>query len=287
MPIARTRRMSPSSLQNDRLQRKGSEDGAIAIMTPFVLIVMLAMFAVALDLSRSYNRKTELQNLADATALAAAANLDGTPAGIDRAITAAGQNSGYNYLYNTAPISWSSSALKFGTDSNGGAGGWVDGATAKTNASKIFFARVDTSALDPTYGQVDNYLMPILSPALATTTVSASAVAGRDSLNVLPLAICANSNTNASSLASGELVEYGFRRGVSYNLMNLNPGGTSPENFLVNPIAPPGMVGTTMMNRMDVVAPFVCTGRMAIPTLGGGETSRSNVVSRSARFMCI
>jgi hypothetical protein len=121
------------------------------------------------------------------------------------------------------------------------------------------------------YGTVDNLLMPVLASAFATTNVTASAVAGRDSMNVLPLAICANSNTQAASLASGELVEYGFRRGVSYNLMNLNPGGTSPENFLVNPIAPPGTVGTTMMNRMDVVAPFVCTGRMAIPTLGGGN----------------
>ncbi|WP_371869696.1 pilus assembly protein TadG-related protein [Telluria antibiotica] len=271
MPIERPKRISPSALQNHRWRRKGSEDGAIAIMTPFVLILMLAMLGMALDLSRSYNRKTELQNLADAAALAAAAALDGTSAGIDRAITAAGQNAGYTYSYNTAPISWSSAALKFGTDANGGAGGWVDGATAKLNASKIFFARVDTSALDPVFGQVDNYFIPILSSALATTTVSASAVAGRDSLAALPLAICANSNTNASSLASGELVEYGFRRGVGYNLMRLNPGGTTPENFLVNPIALPGTVGTPMMGRMDVVGPFVCTGRMAIPTLGGGD----------------
>lgn len=239
-------------------------------MTPFVLIVMLGMLGLALDLSGAYNRKTELQNLADATALAAAAALDGTSAGIDRAITAAGQNAGYAYYYNTAPISWSSAALKFGSDANG-AGGWVDGATAKLNASKIFFARVDTSDLDPVFGQVDNDFMPVLSSALATTTVSASAVAGRDSLNALPLAICANSNTDASSLASGELVEFGFRRGVSYNLMNLNPGGSTPENFLVNPLAFPGTVGTSMMGRMDVVGPFVCTGRMAIPTLGGGD----------------
>jgi Flp pilus assembly protein TadG len=250
---------------------KGSEDGAIAIMTPFVLIVMIAMFGMAIDLSRSYNRKTELQNLTDAVALAAAAALDGTPAGIDRAITAAAQASGYNYSYNSEPISWSSAALTFGTDVNGGASGWQDGATAKANASKIFFARVDTSALDSVHGRVDNFLMPVLSSAFATTNVTASAVAGRDSLNVLPLAICANSNTNAASLPSGELVEFGFRRGVSYNLLNLNPGGTTPENFLVNPIAPPGTVGTTMMNRMDVVAPFVCTGKMAIPTLGGGD----------------
>jgi hypothetical protein len=68
-------------------------------------------------------------------------------------------------------------------------------------------------------------------------------------------------------------VEYGFRRGVSYNLMNLNPGAQSPENFLVNPVAPPGTLGTTMKNRLDIVAPFVCTGKMAIPTLQGGEVT--------------
>jgi Flp pilus assembly protein TadG len=271
VPIETIRQTPALVRRRNRLRRKGSEDGAIAIMTSFVLIVMLGMLAMALDLSRSYNRKTELQSLADAVALAAAATLDGTPAGVDRAIAAAVQTSGYNYSYNTTPISWSGAALTFGTDANGGSGGWVDGATAKANASKILFARVDTSALDPVHADVDNYFMPVLSPALATTNVTASAVAGRDSLNVLPLAICANSNTNAASLPSGELVEFGFRRGVSYNLMNLNPGGSTPENFLVNPIAPPGTVGTTMMNRMDVVAPFVCTGRLAIPTLGGGD----------------
>lgn len=271
MPIETVRQISPFARRHSRLRRKGSEDGAIAIMTPFVIIVMIAMFGIALDLSRSYNRKAELQNVADAVALAAASALDGTPAGIDRAITAAGQAVvGYNFSYSSESVSWSSAALTFGTGADG-TGGWVDGATAKANASKTFFARVDTSALDTKHGEVDNYFMPVISSALATTNVAASAVAGRDSLNVLPLAVCANSNTNAASLPSGELVEYGFRRGVSYDLMNLNPGGRTPENFLVNPIAPPGTVGTTMKNRMDVIAPFVCTGRMAIPTLGGGD----------------
>jgi hypothetical protein len=98
-------------------------------------------------------------------------------------------------------------------------------------------------------------------------------VAGRDSINVLPLAICANADTGAASLPSGELVEYGFRRGVSYDLMNLNPVGRSPENFLVNPVAPAGTVGTTMKSKLDIVAPFICTGKMAIPTLQGGDVT--------------
>jgi len=253
------------------LPYKRSEDGAIAIMTPFVILLMIAMFGMALDLSRSYNRKAELQSVADAIALAAASALDGTAAGIDRAIAAAGQAAvGYTYSYSGATVSWSSAALTFGTDASGGAGGWMDGATAKGHATKAFFARVDTSALDASHGRVQNFLMPVLSSAFATSNIAASAVAGRDSMNALPLAICANANTPATPLASGELVEFGFRRGVSYNLMSLNPGGRTPENFLVNPIAPPGTVGTSVMDRMDVVAPFVCTGKMAMPTLNGG-----------------
>jgi hypothetical protein len=256
------------------LRRKGSEDGAIAIMTAFLLLLMMAMFGMALDLSRSYNRKAELQIAADAAALVAAATLDGTPEGIDRAVTAAGSTAEYSaFAYSTSSVTWSNAALKFGTSADGGAGGWVDATTAKANASQIFFARVDTSALDPKHGRIENLFMPVLSSALAETNVAASAVAGRDSLNVLPLAICANSNTAAAPLPSGELVEYGFRRGVSYDLMNLNPGGQSPENFLVNPVAPPGTVGTAMKNRPDIVAPFICTGKIAIPTLRGGEVT--------------
>jgi len=243
-------------------------------MTPFFILVMMAMFGLALDLSRSYNRKAELQIAADAAVLAAAAALDGTEAGIDHAATEAESiANNTNFAYSTDTVSWSSAALKFGTSADGGPDGWVDAATAKANASKIFFAQVDTSALDPKHGKIQNFFMPVLSSALAETNVAASAVAGRDSLNVLPLAICANTDTAAVALPSGELVEYGFRRGVSYNLMNLNPGGPSPENFLVNPVAPPGTVGTTMKDKLDVVGPFICTGQMAIPTLRGGEVT--------------
>ncbi|MCS0658331.1 TadE/TadG family type IV pilus assembly protein [Massilia terrae] len=253
-------------------RKSGSQDGAIAVMAAFVIVIMIAMFGMALDLSRTYNRKVELQSVADAAALAAANALDGTTAGIDKAATAAADTAaGFGYSYNNGSVTWSSSALTFGTALNGGSAGWMDPSAAKVNAATVFFARVDTSKLDASLGEVSNVLIPILPNAPTRTNVYAAAVAGRDSLNVLPFAICANSNTRAASLASGELVEYGFRRGVDYNLMNLNPGGQTPENFLVNPIAPAGTVGVSMMGRMDVVSPFICTGRMAIPTLLGGQ----------------
>ncbi|MET0983541.1 MAG: pilus assembly protein TadG-related protein [Telluria sp.] len=274
MPTETVRQTQFSTRHRDRMRRKGSEDGAIAIITAFVIIIMIGMFGMALDLSRSYNRKAELQQAADAAALAAASTLDGTPEGIDRAVLEAEQTAEHStFAYNTDSVSWSRSALTFGTSADGDPASWMDATMAKASPSKIFFARVDTSALDPKHGKVENFFIPVLSPALAKSNVAATAVAGRDSINVLPLAICANSNTDAAALPSGELAEYGFRRGVSYNLMNLNPVGRSPENFLVNPVAPPGTVGTTMKNKLDIVAPFICTGKMAIPTLRGGDVT--------------
>lgn len=274
MPIDTGRQTQFSTRQRNRMRRKGSEDGAIAVMTPFVIIIMIAMFGMALDLSRSYNRKAELQQAVDAAALAAASTLDGTPEGIDRAVMEAEQTAEYStFAYNTDSVSWSRAALTFGTSADGDPGSWMDATAAKANPSKIFFARVDTSALAPKHGRVGNFLIPVLSSNLAESNVAATAVAGRDSIDVLPLAICANANTNAVAGPSGELVEYGFRRGVSYDLMNLNPIGRSPENFLVNPVARPGTVGTTMKNKLDIVAPFICTGKMAIPTLRGGDVT--------------
>lgn len=258
--------------QNKTRRPRSAEHGAIAMMTAIILIFIIAMFGFALDLSRSFNRKTELQAVADNTALAAANALDGSAAGIDNAVKAAAATaSTFSFSYNNAFVEWSPAALTFSTDPDGGQGGWVDGTSVKAKAGKVFYARVDTSMLDASHGRVENVLLPILSSNFKVTNVGASAVAGRDSLHALPLAICANSNTPVSSIPPGELVEYGFRRGISYDLMKLSPSGGPAQNFLVNPIAPAGTVGASMMGRMDLISPYVCTGQMAIPALQGGD----------------
>jgi Flp pilus assembly protein TadG len=247
-----------------------AQQGAIAVMTAGVLVVMLAFFGFAIDLSRAFNRKAELQNLADAAALAAARALDGTPAGITRAKTAAASTaSGFGYSYNKAAVSWRDTAIRFGTNSDGGSSGWLDADAVNGSAASVFFVRVDTSALDASHGRVKNVFIPVLASAFAETNVVGYAVAGRSTINITPLAVCANSNTPAVS-RSGELVEYGFRRGVAYDLMQLNPTGTTPENFLVNPIAPSGTVGASIIGNLDVVKPFICNGSLAMPTVSGG-----------------
>ncbi|EEF24510.1 conserved hypothetical protein, partial [Ricinus communis] len=110
-------------VQSRRLRPgRRAESGAFAIMAALVLPIMIAMLGFAIDLSRVYNRKVELQSVADAAALAAANALDGTPEGIDRAVAAAAATAaGFSYSYNKASVSWSSEALTFGTAVGGGA----------------------------------------------------------------------------------------------------------------------------------------------------------------------
>jgi hypothetical protein len=242
------------------MRRQG---GAFAVMMPALVLLIFGFFAMALDLSRAYNRKVELQKAADVIALAAAAQLNGTADGVNKAVTAASDAAGNTtYGYRSDPIPWSKSAISFGQSPNGN---WSDDVSASAQPGKIFFVKVDTAELPDEVGTVSMVFIRQLAP----TQVSARAVAGRSAINVTPLAICAMSDQDRESW-SGELVEHGFRRGISYNLMKLNPYGNQAENFLVNPFVPPGTTGTSLKGNLEVVKPFVCTGTIAMPTLTGG-----------------
>jgi hypothetical protein len=235
---------------------------------------MLGLIGMALDLSRVYNRKVELQNVAEATAIAAARKLDGTASGISAAMAAAESAATFfHYQYGVQRVSWSNAAITFSKSSDRG-GNWVDEGTAAGTAAGMFFVKVDTSKLDSNPGRVDMVFMPVISSALAATQVGGSAVAGRTAIDVTPLAICAMSPLSADKRQNGggndELVEYGFRRGVSYDLMDLNPGGTTPANYVVNPIAGVGSAGAPGDTDPLVVGPYVCAGAIASPGLVGG-----------------
>ncbi len=242
------------------------------MITAVLLIVILGFCGMAIDFSRMYNRKAELQSVADTIALAAAAELDGTAPGIVRARTAAGEAAGRNslYNYNGSAINWNNKALKFSSAPSGSI--WVDADAADGQAENLFYAQVDISELDEQPGHVAMLLLPVVSSSMASAKIGGRATAGRSTVNVLPLAICSMSDTPATlGVARGqELVEYGFRRGVSYNLMKLNPNSkASGANFLINPVAPPGTTGSSVKSRLDVIAPFVCTGTMAMATVTG------------------
>ncbi|UQV46114.1 hypothetical protein KIV45_03460 [Janthinobacterium lividum] len=93
----------------------------------------------------------------------------------------------------------------------------------------------------------------------------------------MPLAVCALSGsaasprTNAALLPAVELLEYGFRRGVAYNLLKLNPNGPAAEHFVLNPLGQPGLVGPSQQVGEASVLPFVCSGTVLYPRIGSAQ----------------
>src|SRR5512139_115156 len=58
--------------------------GAVAVVVGITIFVLVGMIGLALDSGQLFVNKTELQNAADACALAAASELDGTADGFAR-----------------------------------------------------------------------------------------------------------------------------------------------------------------------------------------------------------
>jgi Flp pilus assembly protein TadG len=259
-----------------RPTRLPRQRGAIFIMFSLMVLALLGMAGMALDLAQTYNRKAELQSLADTVALAAARELNGTTAGVNNAVTAAASAAqNFRYQYNKFTVPWSNAALSFAAAPGTPDHAWVDAASAPSTPAGLLFAKVDTAALAEQVNSVTAIFMPVTG-ATSTLQAAARAVAGRLTIPVMPLAICAQSATPAASRANSanpaynELVEFGFRRGVAYNLMNLNPNGTTPENFLIDPLSPPGMPGAMVNFSTAVAGPFVCAGTMLMPSVSGG-----------------
>lgn len=250
--------------------------GALLVTFAVMFLVVLGFVGMALDLSRLFNRKVELQNLADAAALAAAGQLNGTAAGVAAAAAQAAAVAAAHKVGYTTPVLWNAAALSFASTPFASAGTWQSVAAAQASPSGMLFARVDSGQLDASYGSVALTFMKAVMPAAAEPQLGASAVAGRASLKLTPLAVCAMGPATAQRLnppATAELVEYGFRRGVGYNLLNLNPNATTPVYYLVNPLDPPGAAGAPANLAPAVLAPFVCSGTMALARIGSASIS--------------
>ncbi len=253
------------------------ESGAIAIMAVILLPVIIGFLALALETARLYNRKAEMQSLADAIAVSAAKQLDGTSDGVANALAAARNvvEGGYDltmlhYDYGK-PVIFTDAALKF-AKSPGASAGWKDSTAAKAAPSGIAYVKVDTADISADFGKVDLWLMRVLSN-IESINVNYTATAGRQRLNVTPLAICAMSKDPAHPIDErvnpggySELREYGFRRGASYNLLKLSPNSGSAVNYLLDPISMPPKSGSY---SISTVGQYVCTGTVELPGVIG------------------
>lgn len=249
--------------------------GVLTLLFALLLPVVLCAAGMALDLALVYQRKVQLQNFADAVALAAARSLNGTTAGVTDAAAKAQEIAG-SQRYFGASLPWQPSALSFSAAPDAPDGAWLDAAAAAAAPAGLAYARVDTGVLG--VGAVNTAFLR-LAGAAAPLAAAGRAVAGRAGTHVTPLAVCAmgaasgtRSNPGASGGAASELLQYGFRFGVSYNLLLLNPAAnaTTAEYFLVDPIqAAGGPVGPVDHTSDAVLAPFMCSGTVQLPRVTG------------------
>jgi Flp pilus assembly protein TadG len=170
---------------------------------------LIGFIGIAVDVGRMYIVRNEAQSFADAAALAAAAELNGTTTGIAAATAAANSNWG---KYHFGSLSFPAPDVKYSTVSTGG---WT---AAPNPAANYRFAQVIV-----TVNNLPMYLMPILT-GQQNGTVAARAVAGQAAMNgtsgtfpFSPQAHCGSAaDCTAKGIAWGD--GYGLTIGQKYAL---------------------------------------------------------------------
>ncbi len=258
------------------LSTRHRQRGVVGVIFGIVAVfVLFGMMGWAIELSQTYDRKTELQNAADAAVLAGAKRLNGTAAGINAAVTdATAMAANHNFKFNT-PVALAASMIRFSNSADTADALWLDQGAAAATPAGLLFMKIDTSG-NPAYGEVSAPFMSTLLPG-ATTNTFGRAVAGRATAGLAPIAICAiNPTTKYGSLphpanpaavppilaVPNELLEYGFRRGVGYNILDLNPGGSN--KYLLDGFDVPGTGACIASNNNTVnMRPLMCSGSVA------------------------
>lgn len=124
---------------------------------------MLGMLGLAVDLGRMYVVKNEMQAYADAASLAAAVELDGTTAGVSRALSAVSSSTN---RWNLGTATFSGTQTEFATDPSGP---WQ---ASPSPTADYRFVRVRAGGNIPLY-----FLPAVASPS--NTNLSALAIAGQ------------------------------------------------------------------------------------------------------------
>ncbi|MES2018876.1 MAG: Tad domain-containing protein [Pseudomonadota bacterium] len=237
--------------------------GAIAIMFGLTLVVLLGAGGLVIDLGHLYVLKSELQNGADSAALAGAKQIDMTPAGITKAAAKALAFAAENKFNFSSTLTLTNSNVAFGS---GPDGPWFSVADAFASPAGKTFIKVDTGTKT-----VSTYLMGAAGiPTIATNGV---AVAGRFVVDITPLGVCALPPYTRTSMRltnpavlpqEQELVEYGFRRGTTYDLLQLGKIAGSSDPMLLNPVDSPPTACNPSHSNANFTAPFVCQGNSTV-----------------------
>ncbi len=199
--------------KDNRLQKARGrfEKGYVLIALSLGLVFILGMAGMAVDIGRMYVTKAEAQSFVDTASFGAALELDGTAAGITRALNAVSNDPKKWEFQNDA---FTNVTTQFGTSS---AGPWVANPNPATN---YYFAQVQTTVSLPMY----------LIGALGSThsTIAAAAIAGRAGTTGVPGGEFPFSPyTRAGSNPDNPSDPFGYQIGKDYTLRWGAPGDKS------------------------------------------------------------
>lgn len=129
--------------------QRSEERGSIVIMTAIFMLLLFLMLGLAIDVSRIYMVRAELQNGADAAALSAAREFNGGPVGIDNAVARATNIinvQGFGAKGITIQTIEFATALVTNVNTDVDSSTWLTAAQAKDTAtvSQIRYVRVTT-----------------------------------------------------------------------------------------------------------------------------------------------
>lgn len=201
-----------------RSARKNERGSILATSAIGMLSILLAV-GLGVDISRFYLVKTELQNAADAAALAAVSTLNGADTGITKAITAATVTVQNKYDFNKTGVTIASIEFSQSLD-----GGYVGTTAAQAQADKIRFVKV-TTAQSPVGV---SFAAVVLGP---TKNIAAEATAGysvplNEICNFLPISV----------------IDYGtpITAGNTYTFRAQSGSFVSPGNYQILAVAASG-----------------------------------------------
>lgn len=255
---------------------KNRQGGAVAVMVGISMVVLVGFLALVLDLGHLYIAKTELQNAADAAALAGAKELNGTASGVASAVTKAVEIAKQNRYDFSKPVAITIDNIRVGNcpDPDKAPPGppvcvMVSALSVTTDsaAANKYFIEVDTHQQN-----LDAWVAPIWN--IFTTSTFGMAVAGRYMVDITPIAMCALDVSKCPppvGTCTTPPCECGYEIGKAYDVAKVNKeaGGINPGTILyIDPLAT--SANCTVTNTNDG-RPFICQGKAAVNANIGGK----------------
>ncbi|HLM59064.1 MAG TPA: pilus assembly protein TadG-related protein [Pyrinomonadaceae bacterium] len=203
-----------------RSEREARERGSVLTVSAFGMLAFLVAVGLCVDISHLYVVKAELQNAADAAALAGASALNSSPAGITAAAARASEEMN-KYEFNNTETEITPDDVKFAVNFEGP---YVDAASAQAQAAQVRFVKV----------QVPSKAVGVVLSAQAigsnTVNVSQQAIAG---MSVPPNVMC---EWIPLSVIDDDVANP-FKPGDTYIIRGGPHGSVSPGNYQILAIA--------------------------------------------------